>query len=770
MVGLLAALVAVGAAAAADPTESTIYGRDGVPAPSLGVHFEKTGFSRVYARADGSLVAQREAGTAPQPEGRVEYFLADGAPDPAAPPTKIGQYDEVLPVAGGKTLIFGGKTVTRLNPDGTPDASFGGTGTVKVPDGAGTVGELGSGKIVAYSLILEGARNPSLYMQVSILNADGSSARSFTITLPSYFIPGPKEIVPLADGGALVVDNSFLLELRADGSANFAFGEGGLLNTSGVAGAHVFADGTIETVGYWYDAAAENESVAVRRYTPTGAPDTSFASEGIRVFQLGEYAVAEVAAWAADGSVYVGGAARPFGRCSVALGTCESTPILAAIDPAGNLEPGFGQGGILKLTGFPGVPGAETHGVAALALRPDGTIVAAGSAPPDSSVAYLAAFTPQGTPVQSFGENGIVSVREPMPAELQFVGFQALPDGKLLAAGSSDVGSADHPVLVRYEADGSLDPSFGAGAGYVSVAQKWPASGFAVDGGEAIVGTYGFPRSSLHMVQIEDGAPVTSFGEGGSVLLPLETQVAQLAFARGGDPVVLAIHRPAGTKEPGEVYRFLADGSRDPAFGHGGKVELRLPRGGEVRAKSVVAAPRGRFLIGGRSGHRFAITRLLPDGRPDPSFGSRGWSVVPVGGPAKYLTLARAGSHIYLAGLVGERNEQDLVLMRFDRDGRLDQSFGRRGRLATSITRTYQPPKIVPTRRGILVVLSGGRTPLITFTRDGGVRRRPVGPRPQIVEDVQATVTDGELILGWNRYSRAIGRQVCYLRKLPLDG
>jgi hypothetical protein len=197
---------------------------------------------------------------------------------------------------------------------------------------------------------------------------------------------------------------------------------------------------------------------------------------------------------------------------------------------------------------------------------------------------------------------------------------------------------------------------------------------------------------------------------------------------------------------------------------------LRTPTGGKVKARALVPVSGGKFLVGGRSGDSFAITRLLPDGSSDPRFGSHGWSVVAPGGPAKYMTLSRAGSHIYLAGLVGERDEQDLVLMRFDRNGHLEKSFGRGGHLTTHLSRTEQPLKIVPTRRGILVVLSGGLKPLVTFGRNGKVSERPVGTRPQFVEDVRATVADGNLIVGWNRYVRSIGRQVYYLRRLPLEG
>jgi hypothetical protein len=52
---------------------------------------------------------------------------------------------------------------------------------------------------------------------------------------------------------------------------------------------------------------------------------------------------------------------------------------------------------------------------------------------------------------------------------------------------------------------------------------------------------------------------------------------------------------------------------------------------------------------------------------------------------------ASGSSWIYLAGLVGEGDAGELVVMRFDRNGHLEKSFGRGGRLATPFSRREQP-------------------------------------------------------------------------------
>lgn len=162
------------------------------------------------------------------------------------------------------------------------------------------------------------------------------------------------------------------------------------------------------------------------------------------------------------------------------------------------------------------------------------------------------------------------------------------------------------------------------------------------------------------------------------------------------------------------------------------------------------------------------MTRLLPDGRPDPRFASDGWSLPSAGGVAKSLTLSRVGSRIYLTGVVRNGDRLRVVLLRFGEDGRLDPTFGRHGRRTASISESAQPKAIVPSRSGVLVVLSRGTTPLLLFGRDGRVQRRWVGSRAQAVGNVRATLSGGRLVLGWNAFSRAIRRDVYYLASRPL--
>ncbi len=762
------ALAAIAAfAAAEDATETTTFGADGIATQSLGVHFEETQFSSLEARPDGGLIAQRH--------DQLESYLADGAPDPAAPPQRVSPYRQVFPLAGGKSLVANDLRLTRVNADGSVDPSFGGTGTIKVPSTVRAAAELSSGKVLVASTFSGGTHTIINTLTAALVNPDGSIDRGvgtkgfLTLSLPSSQIVGEVvEIDPIADGGALVVGGTYLLELRADGSPSPGFGEGGLLTgLPNLVGGRVLADGSVEAVGSKYSPSGGD--LIVLRYTAAGSPDLGFGAEGIRSFDLGAGEEAHDALWAADGSVVVGGSSFEVGSCEEDEESCSETPVLVALDPGGSLDPGFGEGGVLRLTSLAGAPrGYRGCGVIALTRRPDGSMGAAGCAPPRRTVAFLAAVSPAGGLVPGFGEGGIVRVRRPVPAIQEVAGIVRLADGKLLAAGTTDVGFDNQPILVRYDADGSLDRSFGAGAGYVAVAPSSYARGFAVDAaGRSLVGVSDYPSSRV-LLRAADGAPVPSFGSGGAVQLPRHVWVEALGFSPDGGAVVVGRRDVAGDVDLGIVLRFQPNGQRDPGFGHNGRVELR-PGGRRMEARTLATASGGRMLVGGVVGNGFAMVRLLPDGRPDPRFGSRGWAFPRSGGDAKSLLLSRAGSRVYLAGVTGEGGRYRVVLLRFGANGRLDSGFGHRGRLTTTIARSAQPKAIVPTRRGVLVVLSRGARPLLLFGRNGRVQRRQVGQRPQFVSDVRATVSDGQLILGWNAFSNAIRRDVYFLgsRALP---
>ena len=83
------------------------------------------------------------------------------------------------------------------------------------------------------------------------------------------------------------------------------------------------------------------------------------------------------------------------------------------------------------------------------------------------------------------------------------------------------------------------------------------------------------------------------------------------------------------------VARFLPDGRPDPAFGSGGTARLRLSL--PASANAIAVQPDGRIVAAGYSGsydrtHQgewLGVARLTPDGRLDPTFDEDGFGFNP---------------------------------------------------------------------------------------------------------------------------------------------
>ena len=125
----------------------------------------------------------------------------------------------------------------------------------------------------------------------------------------------------------------------------------------------------------------------------------------------------------------------------------------------GDPDPTFGPGGYVVTT-VPGIRDAN-----ALALQPDGKLVAAGNGFPGMTTSRfgLARFDSSGALDPTFG-GGLGYVTTLIADGVTRLDELALQtDGKLVAAGGATVGGNSDIALARYNADGTLDMSFGSG-------------------------------------------------------------------------------------------------------------------------------------------------------------------------------------------------------------------------------------------------------------------------------------------------------------------
>src|SRR5215831_12753665 len=134
---------------------------------------------------------------------------------------------------------------------------------------------------------------------------------------------------------------------------------------------------------------------------------------------------------------------------------------------SGQLDPSFGSGGKV-ITDLFGSPDA----IAALAVQPDGKIVAAGVSFDPSLMARVISmvrYNADGSIDSSFGIGGKVSTSffgQRLRSSVAAITLQ--PDGKIIVVGFAEafttgVNRIGHTVAARYSPDASLDSTFGDG-------------------------------------------------------------------------------------------------------------------------------------------------------------------------------------------------------------------------------------------------------------------------------------------------------------------
>jgi uncharacterized delta-60 repeat protein len=267
---------------------------------------------------------------------------------------------------------------------------------------------------------------------------------------------------------------------------------------------------------------SQGSDLVVARFTRDGRPDPSFGVGGIAMHDAGARDDSLRAMLAlADGRI-------------VAVGQSGGRALVAMFRADGSLDPGFGIGGLVRS----GVIGAARSGLSSVSLRPDGGLIATGSALlGDGEHVLVVALDARGTLDARFDLDGLRVVRELNGADSRSL---ILADGRIVVAARAP-GAV---MLMRFDASGALDPSFGIG-GIASA----PGSGAT-----PIVALAAIPEG--YVVAERAAARVTLFDSNGTPRLTQElaTGSALMALARATDGrIALALGSPTAASGPVQV-------------------------------------------------------------------------------------------------------------------------------------------------------------------------------------------------------------------------
>ncbi len=367
----------------------------------------------------------------------------------------------------------------------------------------------------------------------------------------------------------------------------------------------------------------------------SGALDPTFGNGGKVTTDFGSNSDNALAiARQSDGKLVVAGVA---GGDEVSQGDFA----LARYNDDGSLDSTFGIGGRVK-TDFSNTPNQDRFDlVYAIAIQPDGKIVAAGSTcPGDGGNLHLfcsfalARYDANGSLDVSFGTGGkVTTTLNLFTFDGSFAKAIAIqPDGKIIAAGGAlDPAGDDAEVfaLVRYETDGNLDMTFGRHGQSVTLLNNCEcgavnAIALQSDGKILAAGGYYFGLARYN----SNGNLDATFGNAGVVTSNDENAYATAAVLQPDGKIVAAGFIGNYLTADFALGRFNSNGSLDSSFGIGGKVTTDFS--GADSAFAIALQPDGKLVVTGvfstNQGYDqdFALARYNSDGGLDTSFGSGG--------------------------------------------------------------------------------------------------------------------------------------------------
>jgi uncharacterized delta-60 repeat protein len=322
----------------------------------------------------------------------------------------------------------------------------------------------------------------------------------------------------------------------------------------------------------------------------------------------------------------------------------------------------------------------------AVAIQSDGKIVATGSA---SYAFALARYNADGSLDGSFGSGGKVTTDFGPGVEFALaVAIQT--DGKIVAGGEAAPGGyCCQFALARYNPDGSLDTTFD-GDGRVTT--NFPGGGANTARAIAIQSDGKIVAAGGSHTPFVDVFALARYNTDGSLDATFDGDGRVITDFGGTDwaagVVVQADGKivaagAGGLTSDFALARYYPDGSLDVSFDGDGKATVNF--GGGDRAADVTIQADGKMVAAGTDGAHFALARCNPDGSLDTTFDGDGMVTTYFGeNYASAAALAlQDNGEVVAAGLVVIDFDTAFALARYNADGNLDGSFGSGGRVTT---------------------------------------------------------------------------------------
>ncbi|HEU4388442.1 MAG TPA: delta-60 repeat domain-containing protein [Blastocatellia bacterium] len=383
---------------------------------------------------------------------------------------------------------------------------------------------------------------------------------------------------------------------------------------------------------------------------------------------------------------------RPDGKI-LAAGFTYPTPILGdppdfalmQFNSDGTIDTTFGTSGHVTAD-FSGLSFGNALDLGeAVAVQQDGKIVVAGESTWIGQRDFaLVRYTADGRLDESFGNRG--KVLTDFAGDADGGGDLVIqPDGKIVVVGYGRTNGFPHVALVRYTGAGLLDTTFGGGKVVLDIGRFSFGSDLALlpNGQILVVGYVSFDtREDFVLARYDaDGTLDRSFGSNGIVTTDMfgGNDRARAVIVQPDGRIIVGGNAGSTTGMGLDfgIARYNSDGTLDQSFGIGGKSRTDF-FGDQDTIQSLVLQADGRIVAVGTkdfadralfSQADFAVARYNPDGTLDDNFGVEGKVTFDISGSndvARAAVLQPDGK-LLVAGTVGLEIDRsyDFALARF---------------------------------------------------------------------------------------------------------
>jgi uncharacterized delta-60 repeat protein len=410
--------------------------------------------------------------------------------------------------------------------------------------------------------------------------------------------------------------------------------------------------------------------ISVSAFAQPGMLDAGFGNNGVVISAYTDFNEAYSVAMQSDGKIVVGGYSGNYGLEDFAL---------LRYNVNGSPDNTFGTSGKVVTTISSGVDRGQC-----VLIQPDGKIILTGFSHYMNDAAITTVrYLSSGTIDTTFGTQGMVITPVGVNGPSYAYTAALQPDGKIIVGGYGNTVPGGDVALIRYNSNGTLDNSFGAG-GIVSADMNGNYDltfGIALQpDGKIVASVYHYDGAHYRFGVMRfnaNGSFDNSFGTGGKVTTTIDYDDAATGIALQADGKIILCGytwRVGLTDTDLALARYNTNGTLDNTFGTGG-ILTDIDSTVYCFTRAVVMQPDGKILVTGQHGlggfHSFLLQRFNSNGSLDTSFNSTGRVTTDVGGVndqdyACALTM-QADGKIVAAGatVVSSLSDVDVAVVRY---------------------------------------------------------------------------------------------------------